>query len=72
MGLKLAAPPIEARAKYGWRGACARAGQLPKSVLQHRDHEICWHAGLDGQRVLMKWCSPAGNMGACLGRDAPA
>ena len=58
-------------AKYSWRGVCACASQLPKSVLEHRDHEIYWYAGLDGQRVLMKWYSLAGNIGTYLEAAGP-
>ena len=41
-------------AKYSWRGICKSASRI---ALSPRDHEICWLAGPDGQRVLMKWHS---------------
>ncbi|MEI7732321.1 MAG: glycoside hydrolase [Verrucomicrobiota bacterium] len=60
-----------AGAKYSWRGVCACASKLPKSLLQQRPHEIYWYAGLDGQRVLMKWYSVAGNIGTYLEAAGP-
>ncbi len=58
-------------ARYSWKGVCACASQLPKSVLQQRNHEIYWYAGLDGQRVLMKWYSVHGNVGTYLEAAGP-
>ena len=60
-----------AGAKYSWRGVCACASKLPKSVLQQRNHEIYWYAGQDGQRLLMKWYSLAGNIGTYLEAAGP-
>jgi alpha-mannosidase len=61
-----------AGAKYSWRGVCGCASKIPNSVLNERPHEIYWYAGLDGQRVLMKWYSlgPHG-MGTYLEADKP-
>ena len=61
-----------AGAKYSWRGVCGCASQIPNSVLNRRQHEIYWYAGLDGQRVLMKWYSlgPHG-MGTYLEASEP-
>ena len=44
-------------ARYSWRGICKSASRI---ALSPRDHEICWLAGPDGQRVLMKWHSWVG------------
>ena len=60
-----------AGAKFSWRGVCACASKLPKSVLQRRNHEVYWYAGQDGQRVLMKWYSVAGNIGTYLEAAGP-
>ncbi len=43
-------------ARWSWHGVCACASKMP-SATEPRDHEIYWLAGLDGQRVLMKWHS---------------
>lgn len=58
-------------AKYSWRGVCACASKLPTSALQQRPHEIYWYTGLDGQRVLMKWYSVAGDIGTYLEASSP-
>ncbi len=47
-------------AKYSWKGICKSASRIE---LSPRDHEICWTAGPDGQRVLMKWYSHANVFG---------
>ena len=60
-----------AGAKYSWRGVCGCASKLPNAVLQHRPHEIYWYAGQDGQRILMKWYSLAGNIGTYLEAAGP-
>jgi alpha-mannosidase len=44
-------------ALYSWKGVCGCASKIPNKTLSHRDHEIYWYTGLDGQRVLMKWHS---------------
>lgn len=44
-----------AGAKYSWRGICNCATRT--TGLGNREHEIYWHTGLDGSRVLMKWNS---------------
>ena len=59
-------------ARYSWKGVCACASKLPKSVLQKRAHEIYWYTGLDGQRVLMKWYSVSGFIGTYLEAENPA
>lgn len=59
-------------AKYSWRGVCACASKLPTSVLQQRPHEIYWYTGHDGQRVLMKWHSLAGENNRHIGGYAEA
>lgn len=46
-----------AGAKFSWRGVCGCASKLRNASLADREHEIYWCAGLDGQRVLMKWHS---------------
>lgn len=53
-------------ARYSWKGVCGCASKVPKPVLQNRPHEIYWYAGLDGQRVLMKWYSLAHRVGTYL------
>lgn len=46
-----------AGARYSWRGVCGCASKIANSVLSHRNHEIYWYTGQDGQRLLMKWYS---------------
>ncbi len=46
-----------AGARYSWKGICGCATKMPKPAFAERPHEIYWYAGLDGQRVLMKWYS---------------
>jgi len=46
-----------AGADYSWRGVCGCASRMRNRELAHREHEIYWSAGIDGQRVLMKWHS---------------
>ena len=59
-------------ALYSWKGVCDCATKLKKEELGHRDHEIYWYTGLDGQRVLMKWYSAApGYIGTYLEAENP-
>ena len=44
-------------ARYSWRGVCGCASKLSNKSLGHRDREIYWYTGHDGQQVLMKWYS---------------
>lgn len=48
-------------ARFSWKGVCGCASRIPNKVLSHRDHEIYWYTGPDGQRVLMKWHSLGAN-----------
>jgi alpha-mannosidase len=60
-------------AKYSWRGVCACSPKvMPRGSLQHRDHEIYWYVGPDGQRVLMKWHSLAETGNRSIGGYAEA
>ena len=62
-----------AGAKYSWRGVCACSPKvLSTEGLKHRDHEIYWYAGLDGQHVLMKWHSLASSGNKSIGGYAEA
>ena len=45
-------------ARYSWRGVCNCATKI--NTTGKRDHEIYWYAGLDGNRILMKWYSNYG------------
>lgn len=45
-------------ARYSWRGVCGCSSNVPD--LEHREHELYWYTGLDGNRVLMKWQSMTG------------
>lgn len=45
-------------AKYSWKGVCACVpNTIDREELRHRDHEIYWYTGQDGQKLLMKWHS---------------
>ena len=50
-------------ARYSWRGVCACATRMDKKALGHREHEIYWWTGKDGQRLLLKWYSHDGDIG---------
>jgi len=59
-------------ARYSWKGVCACASKLSKDVLSHRNREIYWYTGQDGQRVLMKWYSTGPNyIGTYLEAENP-
>ncbi len=55
-----------AGARFSWKGICGCASKLPKPALAARPHEIYWYAGIDGQRVLMKWYSLGRRVGTYL------
>lgn len=50
-----------AGAQYSWRGVCACATKIEKTVLDKRPREIYWWTGHDGQRLLLKWYSHGPN-----------
>ncbi len=64
--LGLASLWVGSGARYSWKGVCGCASKLPKETLQKRPHEIYWYAGLDGQRVQMKWYSLGLRIGTYL------
>ncbi len=44
-----------AGARFSWKGICGCDTQV--SAAGDREHEIYWWAGLDGNKILMKWNS---------------
>lgn len=61
-----------AGAKYSWKGVCGCASRTWYWSAPERDHDIYWHVGPDGSRILMKWHAMLSKDNQSLGGYAEA